>query len=204
MQLSKWSIRIIVAVFIVSSAIVHTGCEPRNLDDVGDVAAPKEPDRDTSKMRRAVWPPENWPPKIEVKEECHEIDKDGGSFDYLDGQCELVMPRDTMPDDTDVCATRALIDASSDLDLIGYVWGPHGVPLDPPATIRVRVPVSWVPREAKTLEDAVLTTKDDDGNYQLIDATAPAPIIKDGMITLEATVTKTTPVMVGIFPLPSP
>ncbi len=85
-----------------------------------------------------------WPPAIVEESESFEVGSKGGTFELLGREFVLTVPAGTFPDGTKQTVERTIITLGDD-SLVGYIWGPHGDAVDPPATVEVTVPAGWVP-----------------------------------------------------------
>lgn len=89
-----------------------------------------------------------WPPELEEETDTFTVGPEGGSFDLLGGEVLLDVPPGSFPQTTDVQVGRKLVDLHGET-VVGYIWGPHGTPVDPPANLTVRAPVEYVPAGAE-------------------------------------------------------
>jgi hypothetical protein len=79
------------------------------------------------------------------------LDDLGGTCTLLGGEVVLVVPAGALAERTTLDVTRQIVRAQGQ-DLVGYVWGPHGMPIDPVATVTVTVPEELLPSPPESAE----------------------------------------------------
>lgn len=85
-----------------------------------------------------------WPPALQPETEQHEVGEDEGTAAFFDGELLIDYPAGTFADGDSLRVTRDIVDLG-DEERVGYTFGDHGYPIDPSATVRLRVPRDWVP-----------------------------------------------------------
>jgi len=85
-----------------------------------------------------------WPPAVSSGSDSAEVTPAGGEVDFFSGQLTLDVPADALKENTSITVERRLIE-SGGVELVGYIWGPHGKPIDPPADLTVLVDAAWIP-----------------------------------------------------------
>ena len=187
-----------VLVFLCSALIILPGC----LVTEDDADAQSAPQTDTAA------PPESPPadasttPDVDsdmdirldgtseplIQDEI--IVGDAGSYSLLDGEVILEFSDDSLRDQR-ITIERALVDFQGQA-VIGYIWGPHGLPIDPPANLTVTLATTELASEKP--DNFRLLYLTDDGAKPL-DQTDP--ILGEGMITFRAQLTTLSDMVVA-------
>jgi len=143
-----------------------------DIDDIGttDGADPDATDTDDS----ATGDDDPWPPEISKETDTAEVTPEGGAISFLDGEITLEIQAGAFEDALTLSVTRKLVSVDEG-SYVGYIWGRHGMPIDPPAHVIVRVSATWAP-PGTTAVDAVLSKLGNDGPEPLANAeSAPTP-----------------------------
>ena len=83
------------------------------------------------------------------------VDAAGGTFTFLDGQIVLEVPEGAFESPIELTVERTTVSVDG-VDLVGYIWGPYGKPIDPVARVTVRAALSDVLAVANDPEEAGL------------------------------------------------
>lgn len=110
-----------------------------------------------------------WPPEVETTTDSVETDSKGGTYELLEGEVVLTVPPETFEDDTKLTLERGIIDLGDD-SLVGYIWGPHGDVVDPPATVTATVPAVWIPPFDGGVDGIGLYAVTDSGDLEALNA----------------------------------
>jgi hypothetical protein len=141
----------------------------------------------------------DWPPLIEPASDSGGIDSSGGTLTLLGGEVSLTFPDGAIADPTTITVDRKLVSASS-VELVGYIWGPHGRPIEPSATLSITVDTRWIPP----------TATDDTVGLLLIDGETVTALesqtvtFLDGGTRVTLTAQLDTLATIAIGPIPSP
>lgn len=97
------------------------------------------------------WPPDGITPDKQTRT----VGEAGGTLTWFGGVVRLVVPPGAVPAETEIdCSFEVVM--VGDVPLVGYVWGPHGMPLDPPAELVIEVPADFAPPHLDDARDAGL------------------------------------------------
>lgn len=124
---------------LVCGALVVGGCDGLNFGvDAGDVADSGTTDEGRDGRRDTTL---NLPGP--GSDSCEADDK-GGTCTFFGGEVVLELVAGALDGPQTISIRRAIV-SLNDGDWIGYVWGPHGLPIDPPANVTVTVASDAVP-----------------------------------------------------------
>ena len=102
-----------------------------------------------------------WPPALQTETDEAAVENDDTSVNLLGGEAVLDFSGTDLSGTT-ITIARRLVDMGDGVELVGYIWGPHGVPIDPSARVSFILKRSWLPPGA-TPETAELLLVPDGG-----------------------------------------
>ena len=125
---------------------------------------------------------DGWPPTIEFATDETPVGPAGGLFELLDGEITVKVAAGVFPISTKITVQRSLISVGG-VDLVGYIWGRHGIPLRPPNRLTVRVPTEWL-HPATSVETVRLYTVGETSGVPGNISTKPAQLNEDGTVSI--------------------
>ena len=141
----------------------------------------------------------DWPPAVSPTTGAATFDEAGATEALLGAEATLTIPAGALTEETVVDVTRALVDVQG-VELVGYIWGPHGMPIDPPATLTVEVDTSWIPPGIAPIDARLLFwDKDKQEATELPDGKA---IVNGSRVTMTAPLTELGVIAIGPIPTP--
>ena len=161
------TILVAISVAVVLTAQSQTGCLPAEDSATAGVRAPRNtatppPTTDTGDPTTG----DDWPPPLEEEKDFAEITTDGERLELLDGEVTLDIPAGALEIGTLIEITKSVVDVNG-VDLVGYIWGPHGMPIDPVARITIKAPTDEIPPWITNPRQARLFVERDGGLTQL-------------------------------------
>lgn len=135
---------------------------------------------------------DDWPPEIESTTETGTFSGESSELTFFDGNVVLKLDAGALPADFDIEVTQRLVTVG-DLELVGYVWGPHGKPIDPAAQLSISVPVDHI-APGVALTTAKLVTENDGALVALDGASAK---IEGGRLLLSGELGALETVLIG-------
>ncbi len=73
---------------------------------------------------------------------------EGADLTLLGGEVRLTIPAGAFDQTVDLQVTRDLVTVGDRTELLGYIWGPHGLPIEPPARLTVTLALERWPSDA--------------------------------------------------------
>lgn len=130
-----------------------------------------------------------WPGEVKTISDEADVDTSGGTIQLLQGDVTLEIPNGALVDKVKITVTRQAMSVRG-VEVIGYIWGPHGIPIDPVARVTIRVARTDIPPWIVDPEEARLyVVRADDSVEVLGGATAvssgPSVVLEADMGALE-------------------
>ncbi|MEC8024234.1 MAG: hypothetical protein VX223_09895 [Myxococcota bacterium] len=184
-------------VFLCSTLIILPGClvteddaDAQSAPQTDTATAPEPPPSDT-----ATAPDADMDIRLDGTSETLIQDEiivgDAGSYSLLDGEIILEFTDDTLRDQR-ITVERSLVDFRGQV-VIGYIWGPHGLPIDPPANLTVTLSTSELTSEKPDTFRLLYLT--DDGPKPLVQTD---PTLTEDIITFRAQLTTLIDTVVAV------
>ena len=129
------------------------------------------------------------------------VGPDGGAFQLLGGEVALNVPKGTLKEVVTVTLERAPVQVRG-VELVGYIWGPHGMPIDPAARIDVRMSRQALVHGVDPVQAGLFRV--DSSGDSLVALENAARQIDPIWVTYTADLAELGTVVVGVWPLPSP
>jgi len=129
----------------VIAVTLGLGCVPIDTGDAGDSSSfddvPNGSETTAGDSGAADAGPDV-PVSLRAEDQCDYDDK-SGSCSFFDGELVLNFAPDALGGPLVITVTRDTLRVGG-VSLVGYVWGPHGQPIDPAAEVVVTIPRDYV------------------------------------------------------------
>ena len=179
--------------------IVPLGCD-FSASDSGSVRVPPartdaSPNKTDTGPRSDTSGNQDWLPSVTRETETVEVDAKAEEATLFDGEVVLTFSLSTFEDPVILEVTRNLVDVRG-VNLVGYIWGPHGLPIEPAATVSIRQAKEDLPPWLTSAQEARLFSFDAD-TAQLTPL-AKQKVEDDGVtVTITAELSELSTIVVG-------
>ena len=137
----------------------------------------------------------DWNPTVMRETQSVEVDAQTEEASLFDGELVLTFSPGTFEDPVILEVTRNLVDVRG-VNLIGYIWGPHGLPIEPAATISIRHNKDALPPWLASPQHARLFSYDAE-TAQLAALTKQTVEADEVTVTISAELSELSTIVVG-------
>lgn len=135
----------------------------------------------------------SWPAGFVAETDTAEVDEGGRELSFFNGLVTLDVPAGTVSEPTQITLRREIFEVDG-VDLVGYIWGPHGIPINPAARLTIAALTDYVPPGVDPRNAQLFVVRD--GKLEALGSPTAAEVAEP-LLQLSGDLNMLLPVVIG-------